>query len=180
MLSPITSSRPLLTFRSFGNGCLCCFPSRHASHTRSTHFESKAGCPITTPFDSIARSRSRFMWPIRLCHNSMLVSVSRLLAYISNFTSFASRLNNRLSLRPLAMSQPSFSMKQPSSLKRTCMPCSTIWPTETKFFVIVGTCKNILDASLLAIFPEWDIADVPNRMRSVVSGLYVAGSIRRA
>ena len=55
------------------------------------------------------------------------------------------------------------------------MPCSTIWPTETKFFVIVGTCKTFFDAGLLAFFPEWDIADVPNGMQSVVSGLYVAG-----
>ena len=43
-----------------------------------------------------------------------------------------------------------------------------------------GHVQDILDASLLAFFPEWDIADVPNGMRSVVSGLYVAGSIRRA
>ena len=40
-----------------------------------------------------------------------------------------------------------------------------------------GHMQVILDASLLAFFPEWDIADVLNGMRSVVSGLYVAGSI---
>ena len=42
------------------------------------------------------------------------------------------------------MSRPFFSIKYPPLLKRTCMPCSTIWPTKTKFFVIVGTCKTLL------------------------------------
>ena len=41
-----------------------------------------------------------------------------------------------------------------------------------------GHVQDILNESLLAFFPEWDIADVPNGMRSVVSGLYVVGSIR--
>ena len=43
-----------------------------------------------------------------------------------------------------------------------------------------GYIQDIFYASLLTFFPEWDIADVPNGMRSIVSGLYVAGSIRRA
>ena len=43
-----------------------------------------------------------------------------------------------------------------------------------------GHVQDILDSSLLAFFPEWDITDVPNRMRNVVSGLYVAGLIRRS
>ena len=41
-----------------------------------------------------------------------------------------------------------------------------------------GHVQDILDASLLAFFPEWDIADVPNRVRSVVSRLYETGSVR--
>ena len=156
---------------SFGNGSRCCFPSWHASHTRSTRFDLKAGSPITTPFDCIARSRWRFMWSILLCHNSMLVSVLRALAYMADFTSFESRMNKRPSLRPLAMIWPSSSMKQPSSLKRTCMPGSTIWLSETKFFAMVGTWKTL---SMQVWLPSF-----PNRMRSVVSGLYVARSIRR-
>ena len=40
--------------------------------------------------------------------------------------------------------------------------------------------QDILDTSFLAFFPEWDIADVPNGMRSVVFGLYVARLIRCA
>ena len=42
-----------------------------------------------------------------------------------------------------------------------------------------GHVQEILDASLLAFFPEWDIADVPNGVRGVVSRLYEAGSIWR-
>ena len=132
----------MLAELSFGNGSRCCLPSWHASHTRSTRFDSKAGSLITTPFDFIPRSRWRFTWPILLCHNSMFVSVLRPLVCMADFTSFESRMNMRPSLRLFAMSRPSFSMKQPSLLKRICMPCSTIWPTETNFFVMVGTCKT--------------------------------------
>ena len=139
---------------SFGNGGRCCFPSWHALHTRSTRFDSKGGSPITTSFNCIVRSRWKFMWPIHLCHNSKFVSVLRPSAYLGGFTSFESRMNNRPSLHPLAMIWPSFSMKQPSPLKRTCMPCSTIWPTETKFFVMVGTCKTFFMQVWLPSFPN--------------------------
>ena len=47
-------------------------------------------------------------------------------------------------------------------------------------FVMVGTCKTFFMQLLVTFFPEWDIADVPNGMRSVVFGLYVAGSIRHS
>ena len=40
--------------------------------------------------------------------------------------------------------------------------------------------QDSLDASLLTFFPEWDIVDVSNGTRSVVSRLYVVGSIRRS
>ena len=82
----VTSRRPLLAEPSYGNGSRCCLPSWHASHTRSTRFNSKAGSPSTEPFACIPRSRWRFMWPNRLCHNSMFVSVLRLLAYMADFT----------------------------------------------------------------------------------------------
>ena len=87
--------------------CICVHlfgPRWHASHTRSTHFDTKAGSPITTPFDCIARSRWRFMWPIHLCHNSMFVSVLRPFVYIVDFTSFESRMNMQPFLCSLAMS----------------------------------------------------------------------------
>ena len=43
-----------------------------------------------------------------------------------------------------------------------------------------GHVQDILYASSVTFFPEWDIADVSNGMLSVVSVLYVAGSIRRS
>ena len=43
-----------------------------------------------------------------------------------------------------------------------------------------GHVQDILDASLLAFFPEWDIADVPNGMCGVVTCLYDVGSIECA
>ena len=49
-----------------------------------------------------------------------------------------------------------------------------------QFFCYGGNMQDIFYASLVTFFPEWDIADVPNRMRSVVSGLYVAGLIRHS
>ena len=49
-----------------------------------------------------------------------------------------------------------------------------------KIICYCGHVQDILDAIFLAIFPEWDIADVLNGMRSVVSGLFVVGSIRHS
>ena len=57
-------------------------------------------------------------------------------------------------LRPFSMSRPSFSMKQPSLLKWTCMPWSTIWSTETKVFVMVGTCNTFFMQFWLPSFPN--------------------------
>ena len=71
---------------------------------------------------------------------------------VADFTSFESTINIWPYLRPLATSRPSFSMKQPSWLNQTCMSCSTIWPTETKFFALVGTCKTFLMKVLLHSF----------------------------
>ena len=44
---------------------------------------------------------------------------------------------------------PSSSMKHPRWVNQTCIPWSTICPTDTKFLVIVGTCKT------LRIIPFW-------------------------
>ena len=38
--------------------------------------------------------------------------------------------------------------------------------------------QDILNVGLLTFFAERNIADVPNRMRSVVSGFDIAGSLR--
>ena len=107
-------------------------------------FSLNVGILITTPFDCITLTFWRLIWPFLLCHNSMLVLVLRPFANMDDFTSFDSRINIRPSLQPRAMSQTSLSMKQPPWLNRTCIPWSTIWPTKTKFFVMVGTCNTFL------------------------------------
>ena len=117
------------------------------------------------------------MTPILLCHNSISVSALRPFANVVDFTSFDSRIKIWPSLRPREMSQLSFSMRQPSWLNRTYIPYSTIWPTKTKFFVMVGTWK-LFYASLLAFFPKWDIADMPNGVSSIISSLDIAKSIQ--
>ena len=53
-----------------------------------------------------------------------------LFANMADFVLCESRMNIRPSLRPRAMSRPSFSMKQLPWSNRTCMPCLTIWPTK--------------------------------------------------
>ena len=83
-----------------------------------------------------------------------------ILAYIADFSSFELRINIWPSLRPLAMSQPSFCIKHPSLLKHNYMPClNTSWPTETKFFDIIRTCKTFL---MQLFFPS-----LPNGMLSM-------------
>ena len=87
-------------------------------------------------------------------------------------------MNIRPSLRLRAIIRPSFSMKHPPSLKRTCMPCSTIWPTETKFFVMVSTCKTFL---MYVWLPSLLNGTLPMcRIRWVVSSpaLNITGLIR--
>ena len=87
-------------------------------------------------------------------------------------------MNIRPSVWPRATSRSSFSIKHPSWLNLTCMYCSTIWPTETSFFVMVGTCKNVLDIGLFAFVPEWDISYTLNGVSCVIPSLDIDGSIR--
>ena len=123
---------------------LCCFPSWHASHTWSTFFESNFSKLLTTPIDCIAQSFYWLRWPVLWCHKSMLDSILSPLAYMADFTSLVLRMNVRPSLYPRAISWPLSSMKQPSWLNWTCIPCSMICLTKTRFFVIVKTCKPFL------------------------------------
>ena len=125
------SNRPLLMFLSFGNGCRCCLPNWHAPHTPLISFFLNVGSLMTTPFDCIPLSFWRLIWLILLCHSSMSVSVLRPFENMADFTSFDSRISIWPSLWPCVMSRPSFSMMQPPWLNRTCIPCSTIWLTET-------------------------------------------------
>ena len=43
-----------------------------------------------------------------------------------------------------------------------------------------GHVQDILDAIVLVTVPEWNVTDVPNGVRSVVSRLYEAGPIRNS
>ncbi len=64
---------------------------------------------------------------------------------------------------PFAINLPWFFMsstKHPFGLNVTCKPCSTIWPMETKYFVMVGTwstsfkyfvCPSCMDNGTLPI-----------------------------
>ena len=103
----------------------CFLPNWHAPHTLLISYSLNVRSLMTTPCDCIPLSFWRLMWPILLCHSSMLVSTFRPFANMANFTSFDLRIN----IRPRVMSRPSFSMNQPPWLNHNCMPCSTIWPT---------------------------------------------------
>ena len=63
-----------------------------------------------------------------------------------------SRLNILPSLRPCAITRPTSSMKHPRCVNRTSIPWSTICPTDTKFFVIVGTCNTFIS---FPFCPTW-------------------------
>ena len=64
------------------------------------------------------------------------------LAYIEVPTSLVSSMNICTSLRPHAITWSPFLIKHLSQLNCTCMPWSTICPTDTQFLVIVSTCKT--------------------------------------
>ena len=130
--------------QTFGNGCRYCLRKWQASHIPSISSSLKVGGPMMTPFYCIPLSFWRLIWSIPLCHSFILVATLWSFANMANFTLFDLRINILPSLRPRAMLLPSFSMKQPPWLNQTCMPCSTIWPIETKFFVIVETCNMSL------------------------------------
>ena len=158
---------------SLKNGCQCCLPNWQASHISLISFSFKVGSPLTTHFDCIALSLLRLMWAIRLCYNSMSVSSLVPFATMANFISCKSRMNIQPSLRPRAMSRPSFSMKQPPWSNRTCISLFNNLADRDQRYM-----QDILNVYLVAPFPEWDIPDMMNRMSGVVSGLDIAGSIR--
>ena len=69
------------------------FVKLQASHTPTISFSIKVGSPMTTPFNYILLSFGRLMWPICLCHNSMLVLAFRPLADIVDFIAWELRMN---------------------------------------------------------------------------------------
>ena len=74
------------------------------------------------------------------------------LANIAVPPSVESRINILPSLRPCAITRPSSSMKHLRCVNRTSIPWSMICPTETRFFVIVGTCNTFMS---FPFCPTW-------------------------
>ena len=82
------------------------------------------------------------MWPIRLCHRSIIDLTFCYFANKAAPMSLVSRINIHPSWHPCEMIWPYSSMKHPRCVNRTCIPWSMTCPTDTRFFVIVGTCNK--------------------------------------
>ncbi len=132
---------------------LVCFPNWHASQTFDiTSFIPNLGRPPTIFYFSISLRHWRLTWPIRLCQIPMFLTP---FPFVNNmeFTSgmFTSKVNIHPFLSPFAINLPWFFMsstKHPFGLNVTYKPCSTIWPTETNFFVMVGTWSTSFKYSI--------------------------------
>ena len=74
------------------------------------------------------------------------------LGFLSVPPSVESRMNILPSLRPCAITRPSSSMKHLRCVNRTYIPWLTICLTDTKFFVIVGTCSMFMS---FPFCPTW-------------------------
>ncbi len=85
----------------------------------------------------------RLTWPTHLCQIPMSLThfpCVNNMKFISSM--FTSKVNIRPFHFPFAINLPwffMFSTKHPLRLNATCKPCSAIWPTNTKLFVMVGT-----------------------------------------
>ena len=173
----ITSRRPLLTFHSFGNGCRC-LPNWQASHTPSISFSLNVGSPMATPFDRIALSLLRLMWPIRLCHNSMSDSAFR--AFCEHGRFHLVRIENEHSALSSSVHDYStlFFDETTALVESNLHPLLNNLADRDQILRDGRYMQDIFDVGLLTFFVGWNIADVPNRMRSVVSGFDIAESLR--
>ena len=138
------SSTFLLTFLSCGNACFVCLPNWHASQIFCIPSTLNFGSPVTSSLVCIDLNLCTLACPTLLCQMSMSATTPAPCANIAAFISgmFTSNVNIRPHLLPFVINlhlSLKSSTKTPSWLNRTCKPCSTIWPTETRFFVIFGT-----------------------------------------
>ena len=93
----------------------------------------------------ISRSHGKLTWSNRLCHRSMFDSTFCPFANNTVLTSLVLTMNILSSQCAFTMTFPSSSMKQPRCVNRTkCIPCSTICLSNTRFFMIVGTCSTFM------------------------------------
>ncbi len=122
------------------------------------------GRPPTRFCFSISLTRWRLTWLIRLCQISMSATPFPCVINMEfNWGMFTSKVNICPFLSRFAINLPWFFMsstKHPFGLDVTCKPCSTIWPTKTNFFVMVGTwstsfkyfvCPSCMDNGTLPI-----------------------------
>jgi len=157
------------------NGCLTYFPNWHASQTFDIiFFIPNLGRPPTRFCSSISLRCWRLTWPTWLCQISMSPTFFPCVNNME-FTSgmFTSKVNIHPFLSPFAINLLwSFmsSIKHPFGLNVTCKPCSTIWFTETKFFVMVGTwstsfkyfvCPSCMDNGTLIIYVTGCVVSSP-------------------
>ncbi len=132
-----------------GNGCLAWFLNWHVSQTFDiTSFILNLGRPLTRFCFYISLRRWRLTWPTHLCQISMSPTPFPCVNNVE-FTRgmFTSKVNIRPFLSPFVINLPWLFMcstKHPFGLNVNYKPCSTIWPTETKFFVMVGTWSTFL------------------------------------
>ncbi len=150
-----------------GNGCLACFPNWHASQISDiTSFVPNLGRLPTRFCFSINLRRWRLTWRTHLCQIPMSPTPFPCVNNMEFASSmFTSKVNIHPFLFPFAINLPWFFMsstKHPFGLNVTYKPYSTIWPTETKFFVMFGTwstsfkyfvCPSCMDngASLICV-----------------------------
>ncbi len=92
---------------------------------------------------SINLNHWRLTWPTRFCQIPMSLAPFPCVNNMEfNLSVFTSKMNIRPFLFPFVINLPQFFMsstKHPLGLNVTRKPCFTIWPTETIFFVMVGT-----------------------------------------
>ncbi len=147
-----------------GNGCLVYFPNWHVSQISDITSFPNLGRPPTRFCFSINLRRWKLTWPTCLCQILMSLPpfpcVNNMEFTLGMFTS---KVNIRPFLSLFTINLPWFftsSTKHPLGLNVTCKPCSTIWPMETNFFVMVGTwntsfkyfvCPSCMDNGTLPV-----------------------------
>ena len=95
-------------------------------------------------FVCISRSRGKLIWPNCLCHRSISNLTFSPLGEHSGFDFVRFEDKHPPFRHPCVMTFPSSSMKHPSCVNRTSIPWSKIYPTDTRFFMIVRTCRTFI------------------------------------
>ena len=169
---------PLLTFLSFGNKCWCCLPNWHAPHTPLTSFSLSVGSSMTTPFDCIPLSFWRLIWRILLCHSS--ISVSALSPFCKHGRFYLVRLDDKHLVFPsITSGKSAFLFNEATTLVESDLHALLHNLANWDQILCDGRyMQAIFGTSLFAIFSNWDIFDMPNRVSGIISSLDITGSIQ--